>query len=108
MPLIKKQNYNFCPSSCTFNSWYVNKYSRDLHILVRDNKYNLKYLNIIKNMFGYECSSRIVEKSTRNQVTGYKLTSPLWVWVNFLGKGWLETLIHNEGIEKWGGTFFAG
>ena len=39
----------------------------------------------------------------------YKLASPLHVLVNFPVTGWLETLIHiNEGIEKWGGAFFAG
>ena len=68
----------------TFHAWYVNKYSMDLNILVRENKYNLKSLYIIKNMF----SSRIIENSNRNQVTGYELTFPLRVQVNFLGMGW--------------------
>ena len=68
----------------TFNAWYVNKYSRDLNILVRENKYNLKSLYIIKNMF----SSRIIENSTRNQVTGYRFTFQLRVQVNFPGMDW--------------------
>ena len=38
-------------------------------------------------MFGYQFSSRIVEKSTRNQMTGYELTYPLRVRVDFPGKG---------------------
>ena len=45
------------------------------------------YLDIIRNMFVYEFSSIIVEKSTRNQVTGYELTSPLRVRVDFPGTG---------------------
>ena len=43
-------------------------------------KYNHKYL-------GYEFSSIIFEKSTRNQVTGYELTSRMWLRVDFLGTG---------------------
>ena len=41
-------------------------------------------------MFGYEFSSKIVKKSTRNQVTGYmyELTSQLWLRVDFQGTGW--------------------
>ena len=39
-------------------------------------------------MFGYEFSSIIVEKSTRNQVTGYEMTSSLWLRVDFPGTGW--------------------
>ena len=39
-------------------------------------------------MFGYEFSSIIFEKSTRNQVTGYELTFPMWLRVDFLGTGW--------------------
>ena len=38
-------------------------------------------------MFGYEFSSKIVKKSTRNQVTGYELTSQLWLRVDFQGTG---------------------
>ena len=34
-------------------------------------------------MFGYEFLSIILEKSTFNQVTGYELTSPLWLQVDF-------------------------
>ena len=43
-------------------------------------------------MFGYEFSSIIVVKSTRNQVTGYELTSPLQVRVDFTGTG-----LHRDG-----------
>ena len=39
-------------------------------------------------MFGYEFSSKIVKKSTHNQVTGYELTSQLWLRVDFQGTGW--------------------
>ena len=39
------------------------------------------------NMFGYEFSSIIAEKSTRNHETSYKLTSPLRVRVDFTGTG---------------------
>ena len=39
-------------------------------------------------MFGYEFSSKIVEKSTLNRVTGYELTSPRTSQVRVdLGKG---------------------
>ena len=36
-------------------------------------------------MFGYEFSSVIVVKKTHNEVTGYELTSPLHVQVDFMG-----------------------
>ena len=47
------------------------KYAWDLnvHILVRKFKYNLKYLDMMNNMFGYEFSLIIVVKPTHNQVT---------------------------------------
>ena len=38
-------------------------------------------------MFEYDFSSIIVEKSTRNQVTGYE-TSLLWLRVDFQCTGW--------------------
>ena len=39
-------------------------------------------------MFGYAFSSIIVDKATPNQVTGYELTYPLWLRVDFQGTGW--------------------
>ena len=54
---------------------------------VREYKYNLKYFDIIKNMFGYEFSSRIVEMSTHNQVTGIELTYSLQITCGLPGYG---------------------
>ena len=59
--------------------------TRGTYILVSEYKYNLNIL--IRNMVGYEFSSIIVEKSTRNQVNGYELTSSLWLRVDFPGTG---------------------
>ena len=38
-------------------------------------------------MFWYEFSSILVDKATRDQVTGYELTSPMWLRVDFQGTG---------------------
>ena len=59
--------------------------TRGTYILVVEYEYNLNIL--IRNMVGYEFSSIIVEKSTRNQVNGYELTSSLWLRVDFPGTG---------------------
>ena len=49
---------------------------------------NIKILIYLdKEYFGYEFSSIIVEKSTRKQVTGYELTFPLLLRLDFQGTG---------------------
>ena len=47
--------------------------------------WSVNMIILIRNMFGYEFSSIIVEKSIRNQVTGNELTSSLWLRVDFPG-----------------------
>ena len=79
------QRRNRHVSKCFFQRFdHIIKPNYAKHILAAEYKikykYNHKYL-------GYEFSSIIFEKSTRNQVTGYELTSRMWLRVDFLGTG---------------------
>ena len=82
LPIMKKTKniYNFS----LFQSKTINKCTRDLHILTREDKYihiviyniysillYILHLDMIKSMF--EFSSINVVRSTRTQVTGYEL-----------------------------------
>ena len=58
--------------------------TRGTYILVGEYKYNLKYLD---KDFWVRVNVNNCLKSTRNQVTGYELTSPLWLRVDFPGTG---------------------